>query len=71
MEHYVKFAVWWTGLGILSSVGVGFGIQTGILFLLPHIIKVLYLFAVSLSKGTVSILFFVKHGVGLFFSFLL
>ncbi|CAM9495388.1 unnamed protein product [Ascophyllum nodosum] len=39
VEHYVEFAVWWVGLGILSSVGLGAGIQTGILFLLPHIMK--------------------------------
>lgn len=35
-----KFVVWWLGLGVLSSLGVGCGIQSGILFLFPHIIKV-------------------------------
>lgn len=40
IEFVVQFVVWWVGLGILSSIGLGSGLQTGILFLLPHIIKV-------------------------------
>mmetsp|Transcript_31513 Transcript_31513/g.99942 ORF Transcript_31513/g.99942 Transcript_31513/m.99942 type:complete len:570 (-) Transcript_31513:1434-3143(-) len=36
----LSFAAWWMGLGILSSIGVGCGIQSGLLFLFPHIIKV-------------------------------
>ena len=32
--------VWWVGLGILSSIGLGTGMQTGIMFLFPHILKV-------------------------------
>jgi len=32
--------IYWTFLGILSSIGLGFGIHTGILFLFPLIIKV-------------------------------
>eukprot|EP01066_Platyproteum_vivax_P010667 Platyproteum_vivax@DN4801_c0_g1_i1.p1 len=29
--------VWWIGLGVLSSVGLGTGMHSGILFLFPHI----------------------------------
>ncbi|OQR95432.1 hypothetical protein THRCLA_07877 [Thraustotheca clavata] len=37
---YVKFIVWWVGLGVLSSVGLGTGMHSGILFLFPHIFLV-------------------------------
>jgi hypothetical protein len=40
IEFAMEFVVWWTGLGILSSVGLGSGLQSGVLFLFPHIIKV-------------------------------
>uniref|UniRef100_A0A7R9YAN0 VTT domain-containing protein n=1 Tax=Pinguiococcus pyrenoidosus TaxID=172671 RepID=A0A7R9YAN0_9STRA len=40
MHFWLRFATWWLGLGILSSIGLGSGIQSGILFLFPHIIKV-------------------------------
>lgn len=39
-EFWVEFAVWWFGLGVLSSVGLGTGMHTGVLFLFPHIFKV-------------------------------
>eukprot|EP00922_Rhytidocystis_sp_ex-Travisia-forbesii_P032196 GHVS01047894.1.p1 GENE.GHVS01047894.1~~GHVS01047894.1.p1 ORF type:complete len:466 (-),score=68.72 GHVS01047894.1:1256-2653(-) len=29
--------VWWVGLGVLSSVGLGCGMHSGLLFLFPHI----------------------------------
>jgi len=32
--------VWWVGLGVLSSIGLGTGMHSGILFLFPHILKV-------------------------------
>ena len=35
-----EFIIWWVGLGILSSVGLGTGMHSGILFLFPHIMKV-------------------------------
>ncbi|CAN0331621.1 unnamed protein product [Ectocarpus sp. 6 AP-2014] len=38
-KHVVKFVVWWVGLGTVSSVGLGCGFQTGVLFLFPHIMK--------------------------------
>lgn len=40
MEFVFEFIVWWFGLGVLSSVGLGTGMHTGILFLFPHIFKV-------------------------------
>lgn len=40
IEFYIEFFVWWLGLGILSSIGFGSGLQTGVLFLFPHIIRV-------------------------------
>jgi vacuole membrane protein 1 len=40
VEDVVLFAVWWLGLGVLSSVGLGTGMHTGLLFLFPHILKV-------------------------------
>lgn len=42
VEFFVEFVVWWVGLGILSSVGLGSGLQSGVLFLYPHIIKVFF-----------------------------
>lgn len=40
MEFSVEYTVWWVGLGILSSIGLGSGLQSGVLFLFPHVIKV-------------------------------
>jgi vacuole membrane protein 1 len=40
IEFGIEFTVWWVGLGILSSIGLGSGLQSGVLFLFPHIIKV-------------------------------
>lgn len=40
IEFYVEFVFWWVGLGVLSSIGLGTGLQSGVLFLFPHIIKV-------------------------------
>ena len=39
IEFFVEFFVWWVGLGIMSSIGLGSGLQSGVLFLFPHIIK--------------------------------
>lgn len=39
-EFAMEYIVWWTGLGILSSIGLGSGLQSGVLFLFPHIIRV-------------------------------
>jgi len=34
------FVVWWMGLGILSSIGLGTGMHSGLLFLFPHTMQV-------------------------------
>jgi membrane protein YqaA with SNARE-associated domain len=38
-QFWVEFVVWWVGLGILSSIGLGSGLQSGVLFVFPHIIE--------------------------------
>lgn len=40
VEKLVKFVIWWVGLGILSSIGLGTGIHSGMLFLFPHIMMI-------------------------------
>jgi membrane protein YqaA with SNARE-associated domain len=40
VETFLSFAAWWILLGILSSVGLGTGLHTFVLYLGPHIIKV-------------------------------
>lgn len=39
--------VWWVGLGVLSSVGLGSGMHSGVLFLFPHLLKVSLHFVVQ------------------------
>lgn len=40
LQENVKYMIWWVGLGVLSSIGLGTGMHTGLLFLFPHILKV-------------------------------
>ena len=40
LELWFWWAVWWVGLGILSSIGLGTGMHSGLLFLFPHMLKV-------------------------------
>ena len=40
VEMWFWYAVWWVGLGILSSIGLGTGMHSGLLFLFPHMLKV-------------------------------
>jgi len=40
IEKYLAWCLWWVGLGILSSVGLGTGLHTFILYLGPHIAAV-------------------------------
>lgn len=40
MEFVIEYVSWWVGLGVLSSIGLGSGLQSGVLFLFPHILKV-------------------------------
>ena len=39
-EMWVEYLVWWIGLGVLSSIGFGSGMHSGLLFLFPHMLKV-------------------------------
>ncbi len=34
-----EYVTWWVGLGVLSSIGLGTGMHSGVLFLFPHIIE--------------------------------
>lgn len=38
--HYFWYTLWWFGLGVFSSIGLGTGAHTGSLFLFPHICAV-------------------------------
>ena len=40
LETYLAWCGWWVGLGILSSVGLGTGLHTFLLYLGPHIAAV-------------------------------
>lgn len=35
--HYLRFGLWWLALGVVSSIGFGFGLHTFVLYLGPHI----------------------------------
>merc|ERR1719259_833456 len=39
-ETYLLWCAWWVGLGVLSSVGLGTGLHTFLLYLGPHIANV-------------------------------
>ncbi len=39
-ERYGLWCLWWVGLGVLSSVGLGTGLHTFLLYLGPHIAAV-------------------------------
>ncbi|PSC74979.1 Vacuole membrane 1 [Micractinium conductrix] len=39
-ELWLQYLVWWVGLGVLSSIGLGTGMHSGLLFLFPHILMV-------------------------------
>ena len=39
-EEWALFVAWWLGLGVLSSIGLGTGMHSGLLFLFPHMLKV-------------------------------
>ncbi|KAH7647111.1 vacuole membrane [Cryptosporidium bovis] len=45
IHYYIYLSVlngiWWIGLGFLSSVGLGSGIHTGLLFLFPHVYSII------------------------------
>ncbi|KAL2487012.1 Vacuole membrane protein KMS1 [Abeliophyllum distichum] len=35
--HYIQFGLWWVALGVASSIGLGSGLHTFVLYLGPHI----------------------------------
>lgn len=39
-QLWVEYVVWWFTLGVLSSIGFGSGMHSGLLFLFPHMLKV-------------------------------
>jgi hypothetical protein len=39
-KEWFLYVTWWVGLGILSSIGLGTGMHSGLLFLFPHMLKV-------------------------------
>lgn len=39
-ELWITYMAWWVGLGVLSSIGLGTGMHSGLLFLFPHILQV-------------------------------
>jgi membrane protein YqaA with SNARE-associated domain len=49
-EIGLAFVSWWVGLGILSSIGLGTGMHSGLLFLWPHVFRVVT--AVEKCKST-------------------
>ncbi|GMH41707.1 hypothetical protein BSKO_09617 [Bryopsis sp. KO-2023] len=40
IDTWAKFGTWWLTLGVLSSIGFGTGMHSGVLFLFPYILKV-------------------------------
>jgi hypothetical protein len=39
VSRFLQFFLWWFGLGVLSSIGLGTGLQTGTLYLFPFIVN--------------------------------
>ena len=33
------FGLWWFSLGVLQTVGFGSGLQSGVMFMLPHVLR--------------------------------
>uniref|UniRef100_A0A7S4UKD5 EF-hand domain-containing protein n=1 Tax=Alexandrium monilatum TaxID=311494 RepID=A0A7S4UKD5_9DINO len=40
VEFAIKEAAWWIILGVLSSIGFGTGLHSGMMFLFPHVLQV-------------------------------
>eukprot|EP00941_MAST-03F_sp_MAST-3F-sp1_P004832 g4832.t1 len=40
LHRALLYVVWWVGLGVLSSVGLGTGMHSGFLFLFPHVFRI-------------------------------
>ena len=39
LEYIAADVVWWVGLGVLSSVGLGSGMHSGLIFMFPHVLR--------------------------------
>lgn len=39
-QEWTLYTSWWISLGVLSSIGLGTGMHSGLLFLFPHMLKV-------------------------------
>lgn len=39
-NNYIVFIIYWVGLGILSTIGLGTGVHTGMFFLFPYILSI-------------------------------
>ena len=51
----ILFFLYWLLLGIMSTIGLGFGLQTGILFVLPYVLTI-YSYALECSNTDFDIL---------------
>jgi len=60
LEDFVLLCVWWIGLGVLSSIGLGTGLHTFVLYLGPYIAKV------TLTATECGSINFNTHGPGSF-----
>jgi hypothetical protein len=40
LQVWISYSSWWLLLGILSSIGLGSGLHSGVMFLFPHVFKV-------------------------------
>lgn len=40
LSFATEYIIWWVGLGVASSIGLGTGMHSGLLFLFPHIANV-------------------------------
>jgi vacuole membrane protein 1 len=40
LNEILIFVVWWVGLGVASSIGLGSGLHTFVLYLGPHLAKI-------------------------------
>ena len=59
-EKYLLWCLWWVGLGVLSSVGLGTGLHTFILYLGPHIAglcnSLLVAHGIGVKEGVLTIM---------------